>query len=305
MSQAEGRGLPAPASGARPGSAATAAAVVADSTTALPSSITDGLPLFIVPFEVHHGGRVYHDGMDITPTEFYRLQAAEDPLPTTSAPQPGAFLDAFRRASGVSSHIVCLTLASRLSAAHAAAELARQEAATALPGIEITLVDTETAGAAEGLIALEAARLAADGATIDQVMAAVERRIRNVWFAGYLDTLYYVWKGGRMPRVALWLGRMLNVKPVLDLRAGHIGMVARPRGTARAMDRVVALVTEQLAGATPRIAVVHANALDQAQALAERLERELAPREIFVSEFTPVIGAHTGPGLVGCAIHPI
>lgn len=280
-------------------------AIVTDSTTSLPSAIVDGLPLFIVPFEVHHGSQVYHDGVDLTPTEFYRLQAAEDPIPKTSAPEPGAFLDAFRMASEVAGHIVCLTLASRLSAAHASAELARQEAATALPDVEITLVDTETAAAAEGLIALEAARLAGGGAGAEQVLAAVNRRIRDVWFVGYLDTLYYLWRGGRMPRVAMWLGKMLDVKPVLDLRASHIGMVARPRGTSRAMDRVVQLVTERLAGAKPRIAVVHANALEQAHALAERLERELRPSEIFISEFTPVIGAHTGPGLVGCAVHPV
>lgn len=278
---------------------------MADSTTSLPPTVIAGLPLFIVPFEVHHGGRAYHDGIDITPAEFYRLQAAEDPLPTTSAPQPGAFLEAFRNAAEVSSHVICLTLAAGLSAAHAAADVARQEAATTLPGVDITLVDTQTAAAAEGLIALEAARLAADGIAATEVLQAIERRTPDVWFVGYLQTLYYVWKGGRMPRVALWLGNMLNVKPVLDLSAGHIGMVARPRGAARAMDRVAALATERLAGAKPRIAVVHADAPKQAQVLAERLERELSPAELFVSEFTPVIGAHTGPGLVGCAVHPV
>lgn len=280
-------------------------AIVTDSTISLPADLVHGLPLFIVPFEVHHGERVYIDGVNITPSEFYRLQEEENPLPVTSAPQPGEFINAFREAAETANHIVCLTLGANLSVAHAAADLARREAIEEIPGLDIRLVDSQTAAVAEGLIALEAARLASSGGSIEEVMAAIDRRIRDVWFVGYLETLYYIWKGGRMPRVAMWLGHMLHVKPVLDLSAGHIGMIERPRGARRAMDRLSVLVKRRLAGASSRIAVVHANAPVDAQRLADRLERELGPTELFVTEFTPVIGAHTGPGLVGCAVHPI
>ena len=120
-----------------------------------------------------------------------------------------------------------------------------------------------------------------------------------------METLYYVWKGGRVPRVAMWLGNLLGVKPILELGAGRIGMLERPRTSARALDRLVALVAKRLDGRPGRIAVAHAGAPERAANLARRLNDELAPVELFVTEFTPVLGAHTGPGLVGCAVHPV
>jgi len=100
----------------------------------------------------------------------------------------------------------------------------------------------------------------------------------------------------------MWMGKLLDVKPVLQLSEGKIGMVARPRTERRAMDRVVALATLAAANERTQIAVMHAAAPEQAGVLAQRLRSELAPDELFITEFTPVIGAHTGPGLVGCSV---
>lgn len=280
-------------------------AIVADSTASLPAGVVAGLPLYIVPFEVHHADRVYFDGVDIEPASFYEIQAQGGATPTTSAPQPASFLDAFCRAAEHASDIVCLTLAASLSAANASAELAQAEAMTALPGVGITLVDSRTAGVAEGLVALEAARLAKAGADRAQTLATIDKRISDVWFVGSLETLYYVWKGGRVPRVAMWLGNLLGVKPILELGAGRIGMLERPRTNARALDRLVALVAKRLDGKPGRVAVAHAAAPERADELARRLSAEINLVELFVTEFTPVIGAHTGPGLVGCAVHPV
>jgi DegV family protein with EDD domain len=121
----------------------------------------------------------------------------------------------------------------------------------------------------------------------------------------YLETLYYVWRGGRVPRVAMWMGNLLKIKPVLELSEGHIGMVERPRTTRLAIDRLIARARERIGGGSARVAVIHAGAPEPAAAMEERIREELAPVELFISELAPVIGAHTGPGLVGCAFHPI
>lgn len=278
-------------------------AIVADSTISLPPSMVHGLPLLVAPFEVHHDGQVYADGEGLSRDEFYRLMRTSSALPTTSAPTPAAFLKAFQAAAQYSDEIICLTLSSELSAAFRAALLAKEEASQLFPGVTIHLVDTRTAGPAEGLVALEASRRAAGGASTAEVLATVEGLLQSVYLLAYLETLHYVWRSGRVPRVAMWLGRLLNVKPVLELTGGRISMLERPRTQRRAMDRIVALVRQRVRDKPCRITVMHADAPSEAADLADRVRREIAPVELFITEFTPVIGAHTGPGLVGCAFH--
>jgi len=282
-----------------------ATAVVADSTVCLPPSLTRGLPLFIAPLEIHHAGRVLRDGIDITPDGFYDLlKSAEGALPRTSAPPPGAYLSAFQQASRVARDIVCLTVSAKLSSSHAAALTAAREAGASMPDLRIQVVDSGTAGAAEGLIALQAARQAAAGAAGAAVLACARAAVSEVWLLGYLETLYYIWKGGRVPRVAMWMGRLLDVKPVLELTEGKVGMVERPRSRRRAIDRLVAMSSARLRGRRARVAVMHAAAPEPAAELAGRISRELSPIELFTTEMTPVIGAHTGTGLVACALLP-
>lgn len=264
-----------------------------------------GLPLFVVPFEVHHNGQVYADNEGLSHDEFYRLMRTSSALPTTSAPTPAAFLKAFQADAQHSDEIICLTLSSDLSAAFRSALLAKEELSQALPGVTVHLVDTRTAGPAEGLVALEAARRAAGGASTAEVMATVEGMLKSVYLMAYLETLHYVWRSGRVPRVAMWLGRLLDVKPVLELTDGRISMLERPRTRSRARDRIVALVRQRVRDQPCRVAVMHADAPTEASELADRIRREVAPVEMFTTEFTPVIGAHTGPGLVGCAFHII
>ena len=153
-----------------------APAIVSDSNVSLPESLTGGLPIFLAPLEVRIGGRVYTDGVDITPTRFYQFIAAGERA-TTAAPTPGAFLRAFEQAGEVSNEVVCITLSANLSSAYRSAAEAVEFARSALPDLRIALVDSHSAAAAQGLVALDAARAAAAGASLDEVLARVDRRI--------------------------------------------------------------------------------------------------------------------------------
>ena len=277
--------------------------IVTDSNASLPRELVRGLPLLIVPMEIHAGGRTYHDGVDLTPQELYAMLESGE-LATTSPPQPSAYLEAFREAREPAREIVCLTPSADLSAAHKAAMQGADAAHTEGLDLDVRIIDTRTAGSAQGLVALAAARAAAGGSKAD-VIEAVARGMAGVAMYGYLDSLRYLWRNGRVPRIAMWLGELVGVKPILSLVDGSIGLIERPRTRRRAMDRLVGLAAAHLAGARGRIAVMHANAPDRAEELAERLRTELDPAELFVTEFTPVIGAHVGPGLVGCALHPV
>ena len=277
-------------------------AIVTDSNISLPAGLLEALPVFVVPMEIHHQGQVFRDGVDITPTAFYDLQRNATLMPTTSAPQPGAFMAAFERAAQHADQIICLTLSAELSATHAAAVSARESASGALPSTRIEVVDSRSAGTAQGLVALAAARLAATGVDMDALLLNIGHWRSSVRLYGYLQSLYYVWKGGRVPRVLMWMGRLLDVKPVLGLADGKISMVERPRTQRRAEDRLVALAEDAAGGAHATVAVMHAAAPEAAETLAERLRATIAPSELFTTEFTPVIGAHTGPGLVGFSL---
>lgn len=278
-------------------------AIVTDSSVSLPNELLEGLPVFVVPMEVHHRGTVYHDGQDLTPASFYDLQRTSSEMPTTSAPSPGAFVGAFEAAAAQAEEIVCLTLSADLSATYAAACAAQHVFRDSNPAIAVSVIDTRSAATAEGLMVLAAARHALEGASASNIAAKVPRWQSMIALYGYLDSLYYVWKGGRVPRVLMWMGKLLDVKPVLQLADGKIGMVARPRTERRAMDRIIALAEKSAGGFPSRVAVIHAEAKQQAEVLAEHLQSILSPTETFISELTPVIGAHTGPGLVGCAVH--
>ena len=280
-----------------------ATAIVSDSNVSLPADITRGLPLFLAPLEVRIDGRVYADGVDIAPAEFYALLKSSTGMPTTAAPSPGTFLDAIRRAGEVAAEVVCVTISSELSAAHNAAGEAVRLAEAQLPHLHVSLVDSRSAGAAQGLIALDGARLAASGASMNDVLARMERRIGDTQFIGYLDTLYYLWRGGRVPRLFMWMGSVLNLKPVLQISAGRIGMVERPRTEAKALARLTSIAAERTGGRPTRVAVMHAMEPEKGAMLAEQLRARLSIEELFITEFTPAIGAHTGPGLVGCAFH--
>ena len=280
-------------------------AIVADSSISLPPSLLKDLPVYTVPFEIHHQGHVYRDGVDITAADFYQMQRDGQSIPTTSAPTPSAFLDAYIKAAEYASSILCITLAGKLSATYESAMLAKAQAMESLSGVDIRVLDSQTAGTAEGLLVLEAARLADSGASIEDVQAAAEQRVHSVYLVAYMETLYYVWRGGRVPRVAMWMGRLLKIRPVLELSEGHIGMVERPRTTRLATDRLISRARERIGNGPAQIAIIHTGAPEAAAALEERVHQELAPVELFISELTPVIGAHTGPGLVGCAFHPV
>ena len=281
-----------------------ATAIVSDSGVSLPADITRGLPLFLAPIEVRIAGRAYADGVDIAPAEFYARLKSSAELPTTAAPPPGAFLDAIRRAGEAADEVACMTISSELSAAHSAAAEAVRLAQTQLPHLSVTLVDSRSAGAAQGLIALDAARSAVSGASMSGVLARMEQRIGDTHFIGYLDTLYYLWRGGRVPRLVMWMGSALNIKPVLRLSGGRIRMVERPRTGTKALARLTAIAAENAAGRPVRAAVMHAAQPERGAMLAEQLRSRLHIEELFITEFTPAIGAHTGPGLVACAFHP-
>lgn len=279
-------------------------AVVTDSTVSLSPEQVAGYPLHVVPLRLTLEGRTLRDGVDLTPTEFYRLLPRLERPPVTSAPPPGEFLEAFRQALSYAEGVLCITLASRLSATYDSARAAVEALRQDRPDPPVRLVDSGTAGGALALTALACARAARCGQDLEAVEAVARRVLERVQFLGVLETLYYLWKGGRVPRVALWAVSLLHLNPILDIRGGTVRLVARPRTKARAVEHLVELVEMRSGGRPVRLHILHADRPEEAEDLRRRLEARVPVREVLVSVFTPAIGAHTGPGLLAVGFYP-
>ena len=276
-------------------------AVVVDSSASLPAAGDGPLPSHVVPMRIHVGGVAYAGGRAVSPAEFYRVQREAGQPPTTAAPSPAAFVEAFRAAAGEAEAVLALTVSRRFSSTFDSANLAAEELREENPGVRVEVVDTESAAGGEGLVATAACRAVDAGHDIDAVIASIGSVIPRVYLAAYLDTLYYVWKSGRIPGIAYAGSALLRLKPVFEMHRGEIQSVARPRSAAHAQRALIDRVAMRAAGAPVHAAVIHADALPTAENLRSALRDELDCAELYVSELAPVVGAHTGPGLVGIA----
>ena len=276
-------------------------AVVTDSATALPPRLCEEAGLLVTPMEITLGGRTYDDGQDGIGDDFYDLLRSHSEIPRTSAPRPARWLENLSMAKEQADSIFVVTLAANMSAAYDSARVAAEMAREEDPDVEITVYDSRTAAGSEALIALAAARTAAAGGSHEEVTATAHRVGDRVRLVAYLDTLEYVWRSGRVPRVAVWATSLLKMKPVMEMTRGKVQSLARPRSRARAMDRIM-IEMAKTAGALPiHVAVMHADAADEARVLHDQIERDFNCVELIVTQFAPFMGAHTGPGLVGAS----
>jgi len=270
--------------------------VVTDSAANIPAELTMELGIHTVPMYLKFGDTVYQDGIDLPRGEFYpKLEREEVPV-STAAPSSGDYREAFERALAGADGVVCVTVASFVSVSYEAALVAANEL-----GPSVRVVDSKSASMGEGWAAVEAARLAATGASLDVVTARAEEIVGRTQLVATINTFEYLRRSGRVHALLAYAGTALNIKPVFALRGGKIEQLGRPRSRARAIERAVE-ETRPLAARGPlHCAVAHAAVPEEAEALLARLRDEIELAESLITEFTPLMGAHTGPGVLGIA----
>lgn len=268
--------------------------VMTDSAAAVPPSLARAHGIRVVPHQLVWDGQVYLDGEGLTPDAFYRRLRADGTYPTTATPTLGQFIAAYRRAAEGATGIVSIHVTGRLTSTVRVARQAAREA-----GVPVRVVDSGTAATPQAFIALEAARAAERGAPLDQVVAVAEECRGRVGMFFAMETLEHLRRGGRIGRAATLLGARLNIQPVLTLEDGQVQPVTLTRTRRKALDRVVEETAKVVGDRRVRMAVFHADVLDEALELAERVRQEFDCLEVSVCEFTPVVGAHTGPGIIG------
>jgi len=269
--------------------------IVTDTAANIPPELVVEHGIHTVPMYLKFGATVYQDGIDLPPSEFYPMLEREEVPVSTAAPSVGDYREAFARALTDAEGVVCVTVASFVSVSYEAARAAAAEMA------RVRVVDSRSASMGEGFAALEAARLAAGGASVEECAARAEEIAGRTQLCATINTFEYLRRSGRVHALLAYAGTALNIKPVFALRGGRIEQLGRPRSRSRALDRLVE-ETRPLADRGPvHCAVAHAAAAEEAGHLLERIRAEIECAETLVTEFTPLMGAHTGPGVVAIA----
>jgi DegV family protein with EDD domain len=264
-------------------------AVVTDSTADLPDEWRARYGIEVVPLKVIFGNETFRDRVDMSDDEFFRRLAAATKLPTTSAPSPGEFAEVYRRLAEDHDGCISIHLGAQLSATVEAARIGAQ----AVDGFKVEVIDSQTVTMPIAFLC----KVAAECGTLEEATAAVEARVPKCRVLALLDTLRYLEMGGRLNRAQAMIGTILDLKPLLLVDGGMPKAVSRVRTRSRAASAML----EYFRGEMPveHVAVMHAQAPDEAEKVAAGLRAELPDQEIVIGKIGCVLGTHTGPKALG------
>jgi DegV family protein with EDD domain len=273
--------------------------IVTDSTSYLPPALVAGALVTVVPVHVVIAGTAYDEGVDVAPSQV-AAALRQWQVVTTSRPTPERFVAAYESlAQAGATAIVSIHLSALMSGTYESAVIAARSSP-----VPVTVVDSETVAMALGFAVLSAAAAAARGEDPEQVAGTAQDRAAASSALFYVDTLDFLRRGGRIGAAQALLGQALAVKPILTVSKGRVCPLEKVRTAARALARLEELALARAEGHVVDLAVHHLDAVDRADALAERLAARLPGADIVVSEVGAVVGAHVGPGMVAVVVAP-
>jgi DegV family protein with EDD domain len=251
-----------------------------------------------VPLYVHFGTEVYRDGVDLSPTEFYRKLTSNKCLPTTSTVAPGEFAAIYDTLAVQTDDILTIVISSKLSATYQVAlqgkELRKSK------GCRVEVIDSQLVSMALGLLVIAASKEAQSGASLDQIVDMVRKTMARVHIRMVFETLEYVRRGGRIGAAQALIGTLLNFKPILTLKDGIATPVGRERTRAKAIEHLLRFAASF--ANIKEMAVGYATTPDEAMALAQHLDSVFPKERVYISTIGSVMGTHLGPGALGIAI---
>jgi len=268
-------------------------AIVTDSVADLPPQVAEEFGIIVVPLVVRFGTDLYRDSLDLSPDQFYEKLRTTKVLPATSVPPPAAFADAYDKLAEQTNEIVVISVTSKLSATY---QVALQAVGLMKKQCRVEVMDSQWAVMAQGFITIAAAKAAQSGASLDEVLDVARHTMHRVDMLAAFDTLEYLERGGRIGKAQAFLGSLLKVNPIIGIKDGEVHPLARERSRAKAIDYLYNHVANF--GKVEGLAVEYATDLDEAKRLVQRFHSKYPQVPIYLSRTSPVIGTHTGPGLI-------
>jgi len=282
--------------------------VVTDSCASIPQRMLESLDIEWVAYYVHRGKEVLRDLVTVKRDEFFRWLPTAKELPKTASPGPGDYLTTYEKLARDkgAGEIVSIHMTSVGSGAYQAAKAAQAMAQEQLPDVRIEVIDTRNVSMCHGWMVIEAARAALAGRSLDEIVALVKEMIPVTHMIQTADTLRYLYMGGRIGRAKHLVGTLLNIKPLIGMEDGVIVPLGQARSRGRAYRKMVDMIEATVGQAGKvKIAYVHAAAREEAEKIKAMVESRLTCVESLVTELSPALGVHTGPGTAGVCYFPV
>jgi DegV family protein with EDD domain len=277
--------------------------IVTDSTADIPMDVREKLGIVVVPLKVIFGNDTFYDGVDIGSAEFYQKLAQAEELPTTSQPSPVEFMDIYKNFSDQPDTVVLsFHISSALSGTYQSAMLAKSllEDQT-----KITILDSKSASYGLGMLVVAAAEAAHAGKSVDEIMALVGQLRNETRIYFIVDTLEYLYKGGRIGKASAMFGSLLNIKPILTIDdGGEVDSVDKVRGHRKALGRIIEILKEDFGDQTIDVCIAHSEARESAEAVYALINDNFKLNQYSYTSIGPVIGTHVGQGTVAVFVNP-
>ncbi len=276
--------------------------VITDSSASLPESLRQKLDIHVIPLWLIWDNESFRDGVDIDPHSFYQRLKGSDTLPSSTQPSVEEFKEFILKRSGDWAGIVCVLASSQISGTVDSALAAMDQ----LPDIPVKVVDSFFSAMGLGLIAAAAARAAAAGKSLEQVAQIAENTRDETNLLFVVDTLEFLHKGGRIGGAKRLFGTVLNIKPILHFKEGLIQPLSQTRTKKKGVQELLNIAEERLGSrAMAEAAIVHVDCLEEGKALLDQVQERFNPPFIHLSDVSPVVGTHVGPGGLGLAFYPV
>jgi DegV family protein with EDD domain len=274
--------------------------IVTDSTACLNNEQILRYQIEMVPINVLFEGKVYRDAVDLTTAQAYQFLEKNPKDWATSAPSAGDFLTAFKKlASQGKKEIICLTLPTAVSATWNNARMAGEFAKTELPNVKIEVIDTGTATVGETLLILRIAKSIESGKNFQEVIQLAENLKSKIRVFLLLESIRYIYRSGRIPEVASKIGAILPLKPILSVHGGKLHFAGATSSIEKSKEKMIRLLKDTRDQNFPEIGLMHIESQEEVEKFKEKISSSLPKTQIFISEFTPIVGYATGKGTLG------
>ncbi|HNT78518.1 MAG TPA: DegV family protein [Anaerolineae bacterium] len=274
-------------------------AIITDSAACLPKELCHQYRIDTVPYYVHIGQQSYLSGKDLQPETFFeRLRAAPEVAVSTGAPPIQAFLSAYQKVSTWAKAAVSIHIAGKQSNGCNAAELASRESP-----IPVVVIDSETTGMAEGFVALEAARAAANGESLEQVASKARAVVPNVGVIALLENVAFVLRGGRLGGAARVVSDFLKIQPMVSVQHNRVSLCGQVRRRSQGLKALTNKILDEVRDAPTHLAVHYAEDETEGRTLLEALKARVNCVEQYLTRVPIELGAHAGPGVIAVAYY--